>query len=164
MAWRKTNQERQVGRELATETGTRLDVLAMAVGESDTLVATTTKLALKRDDSWRLWGWEHVLSGAWRGDTSTFVWRTVGGQDHTAKVEVARRLPEVFRERVVASTVTSATIDVSGGMVEIIGRRGLGGDTGITWYAVPSRGVNLDDPAVVTAVRECTDQLACELT
>ena len=72
------------------------------------------------------------------------------------------RLPELFQERVQASTVVQSVVDGTRGQVQIVGRRSLGEESALHWYAVPSGGADLEDPATRDAVVAETDRLAAE--
>lgn len=86
----------------------------------------------------------------------------VDGDQHEVELTDANRLPELFRERVEASTVVQGYVDVAGGQVQIIGRRSLSAELTVHWYAVPGRGVDMSDPAIREAVVEETDRLKAE--
>ena len=142
--------------------GHRADVLAHGAGEGVVLVGTRSALARLIGDTWRVWGWEEIGSGSWVGEANTFRWRTVEGERFEARLSDPGRLPELFQERVQASTVVQSIVDGSRGQVQIVGRRSLGEDSRLHWYAVPSGGADLEDPATRAAVVAETDRLAAE--
>ena len=142
--------------------GARADVLAAGSGDRVSLVGTREHLALRRGDQWRVWRWEEVGSGSWNGEAKVFRWRTVTGERFEAALDEVGRLPDLFRERVQASTLVTSVVNAQRGQVQIVGRRGLGSDPTIHWYAVPSGGADLNDPATKQLVVEETDRLAGE--
>lgn len=142
--------------------GHRADVLAHGMGEGVVLVGTRAHLARRVGDTWRVWGWEEVGSGSWIGEADMFRWRTVEGERFEAQLTDPGRLPELFQERVQASTVVQSVVDGTRGQVQIVGRRSLGESPKLHWYAVPSGGADLEDPATRAAVVAETDRLATE--
>ena len=148
--------------ELDTVLGHRADVLAHGIGEGVVLVGTRTALARRMGDTWRVWGWEEIGSGSWSGEGSTFRWRTVEGERFEARLDEPGRLPELFQERVQASTVVQSTVEAPRGQVQIVGRRSLGHHPTMHWYAVPSGGADLADPRTRELVVAETDRLKTE--
>lgn len=142
--------------------GHRADVLAHGMGEGVVLVGTRAHLARRVGDTWRVWGWEEVGSGSWIGEADMFRWRTVEGERFEAQLTDPGRLPELFQERVQASTVVQSVVDGTRGQVQIVGRRSLGENPKLHWYAVPAGGADLEDPATRAAVVAETDRLATE--
>ena len=99
--------------------GRREKPLAVATGDDDlVLVGTRTALALRRANRWQVWGWEQIAHGAWVGEERLFGWRTIAGEREEVKLKEAGQLPELFRERVQASTLQTTVIDVDPGTVE----------------------------------------------
>lgn len=139
--------------------GGKAKVLASGSGERVTLVGTKEHLAVRRGDEWRTWRWEEIGSGSWNGEAKTFRWRTIDGDKFEAALTEPARLPELFQERVQASTVVTTVVDARRGQVQIVGRRGLGSDPTIHWYAVPSGGADLGDPETRDLVVAETDRL-----
>ena len=148
--------------ELAALVGHRVDVLAWGEGAEATILATRTLLALRSRGEWHTWGWEEIASGAWRADSSAFRWTTTAGEKLEVALDDVGRLPELFQERVQASTVASETHELTKGRVQIVGRRTLDGADAIKWYATASAGASLADPATAAFVVDRTDQLADE--
>ena len=143
--------------------GRRPDVLAAGTGDNGlTLVGTRELLALRRGGEWRVWRWEEIGGGSWRGESKTFRWRTIDGSKHEVVLTETGRLPDLFQERVQASTVVTTVVDGRRGQVQIVGRRGLGSDPTIHWYAVPSGGADLNDPATRDVVVAETDRLKAD--
>lgn len=149
--------------ELRGVIGHNPDVLAHGVGEGVILVGTRPVLARRVDGEWQVWGWEKIGSGSWNGESCTFAWRTVDGEHFEAKLTDPGRLPELFQERVQASTVVQSVVEGSPrGQVQIVGRRSLGRDASLHWYAVPSGGADLGDPLTRSVVVAETDRLKSE--
>lgn len=143
--------------------GRPAEVLAHGTGDGVVVVGTREVLAVRRDGAWAVWPWERVSGGGWRAETGSFRWKTVDGETHEATLKEANLLPQLFRERIEASTVVQSLIDAPRqGQVQIIGRRSLGKNPSVDWYAVPSGGADLSDPATSAAVIEETDRLSAE--
>ncbi|MFD0865119.1 hypothetical protein ACFQ06_04750 [Tessaracoccus lubricantis] len=149
---------------LETLLGAKPQVLAHGVGDADLVLAVTREeLALRRDGQWSVWRWERVAGGSWNGDTSTFRWRTMDNERFDAVLTEENRVPEAFRERVLASTLVQSVVDASPrGQVQVIGRRDLSANPQTHWYAVPSGGADLNDPHTREAVVTETDRLRTE--
>ena len=142
--------------------GRRSTVLAQGVGKGVVLVGTREHLALRRGDSWQVWGWDQVGSGSWNGEARSFRWKNIDGDKFEAILDDAGQLPMLFRERVQASTLVTTVIDGTRGQVQIVGRRSLADDGAVHWYAVPSGGADLNDPATRAAVVAETDRLQAD--
>lgn len=149
-------------RELEQVSGRKVQVLAHGSGPEVTVLAARDLLALRKLGDWETWGWEEVLKGAWRAEQSTFTWTVVGNRKVEARLDEVGRLPEVFRERVQASTVVTEAHDLPRGSIQIVGRRPLDGSDTITWYTSASGGASLADAATASFIVERTDALAQE--
>lgn len=148
--------------ELDAHVGHRVSVLAHGAGEEATLLATRELLALRSMGTWRIFGWEEIAKGSWRADASTFSWTTTAGEQFTVHLDEAGRLPELFKERVQASTVVTLSHDLPRGRVQVTGRRKLDGSDEMTWYAVAGGGADLEDEAVAALIVAETDRLKAE--
>lgn len=149
-------------RELAEATGHKVAVLTHGSGPEATVVAARELLALRHQGSWETWGWDEVLKGAWKAEQSTFTWTVGENRKVEAKLDSVGQLPEVFRERVQASTVATEAHDLPRGSIQIVGRRRLDGSDAITWYTSASGGASLADPATAAFIVERTDALKAE--
>lgn len=157
-----TRPDRSLSAELSASLGGRCDVLAHGEGEATVLAGTRDHLALRSDGVWRAWPWESVAKGSWRAEERAFNWSTMAGEEFDVVLEDAGRLPELFRERVQASTVVEETFDVPGGSVRLVGRRSPHGDGALKVYAVPRGFVSLDDDAVRELVVAQSDRLQAD--
>lgn len=147
--------------DLQDQLGTKPRILAHGVGDDGLVLAVgREELALRRDGQWQVWRWERVAGGSWNGDASTFKWRTMDNERFEARLTEENRVPEAFRERVLASTLVTSVVDAAPrGQVQVIGRRDLSADPQQHWYAVPSGGADLNDPRTRDAVVTETDRL-----
>lgn len=150
--------------DLRDHLGHQPQILAHGLGDDGlVLVVGREELALKRDGQWQVWRWERVAGGSWSGDSSTFTWRTMDNEKFEARLTEENRVPEAFRERVLASTLVTSVVDASPrGQVQVIGRRDLSADPQQHWYAVPSGGADLNDPRTRAVVVAETDRLRTE--
>lgn len=148
--------------ELGERLGTKPDIMTVGSGKGLILVATPVRLAVRRDEQWSLWGWEQIASGMWREETSSFKWTTTDGGVHEADLDEVGQLPEVFRERVQASTLLTESHDLQRGRIQIIARRSLDGRNKTSWYAVAGGGARLSDPQTAALVVRRTDALKDE--
>ncbi len=143
--------------------GAHVEVLVHARGEGVDVLATRELLGLHRAGEWRTWGWHEVAGGGWRAEDNRLRWKTTQGEEWEAVLSDVGRLPELFRERIQASTMMSEAHDVSGGRVQIIARRALDGSGRVKWYALASGGASLADEETARFVVERTDQLKADL-
>lgn len=152
----------ELQQELDAHVGQKARVLAHGSGEEATVVATTAFLGRRHQGTWEVWGWEEILKGSWKADRSAFAWTTTDGRRIEAALDSVGRLPELFRERVQASTVVTETHDLPRGSIQIVGRRRLDGSDKMTWYAAASGGASLNNPETAAFVVERTDQLKAD--
>ncbi|GAB3821270.1 hypothetical protein GCM10028820_29230 [Tessaracoccus terricola] len=162
MSFMASRPDKSLLRELAQEAGRKVAVLAHGSGPETTVLAGRELLALRHLGTWELWGWDEVLKGSWKAEQSTFTWTVGGNRKVEAKLDDVGRLPEVFRERVQASTVATEAHDLPRGSIQIVGRRRLDGSDEITWYTSASGGASLADPATAAFIVERTDALKQE--
>lgn len=162
MAIRGTRLDKSLMHELQAHMGRAVTVIAHGSGEEGSLLATRELLALRLRGTWTTFGWEEIANGSWRADASTFSWTTTAGEGFTVHLDDVGRLPELFKERVQASTVVTLSHDLPRGRVQVIGRRKLDGNDEITWYAVAGGGADLSDEAVAALVVAETDRLKRE--
>lgn len=162
MSFMASRLDKSLLHELTEATGRKVAVLAHGSGPETTVVAGRELLALRHQGTWDTWGWDEVLKGAWKADQSTFTWTVGGNRKVEAKLDDVGRLPEVFRERVQASTVVTESHDLVRGSIQIVGRRRLDGSDELTWYTSASGGASLVDPATAAFIVERTDALAQE--
>ncbi|MDO5067423.1 MAG: hypothetical protein Q4D96_09110 [Propionibacteriaceae bacterium] len=147
---------------LAAQLGEEPRLLAWAEGEQGQwLVASRREFAHLKDGTWQVWPWEEVLGGGWRKDPASLHWYTTKGQ-WDCPLPAPGELPGVFRERVQASTVMSATHDVPGGSVTLTARRAPGGDEPVQWLASATGQVDLNAPEIAALVVAETDRLKVE--
>lgn len=150
--------------ELAAALGGKPGVLAEAVGaDGVALVGTKAALAHRVDGSWRVFGWDEVERGSWRGETRTFRWWTTrDGAAYEAVLEDEGRLPELFRERVQAATVATFHYGLDPGELRIVVRRTLDGSDEMKFFALATGGARLQDPETRAFVVAETDRIKAE--
>lgn len=155
---RKTIPE-ELRADLRALIGHEPHILALAQGDEGCwVVAGVDELGLFKDGAWELWPWEKVLGGGWRKEPPALHWFTID-EVRECRLEAPGELPIVFRERVQASTVMSASHDVTGGTVTLTARRAPRGCGSVEWLASVSGGASLDDPDTAALVVAETDRL-----
>lgn len=157
-----TRPDRALVQELQDHLGRGVDVIAHGSGPEVAVLATKELLALRSRGVWRTFGWEQVAHGAWHATESAFSWTTTHGDEVTVQLDDVGRLPELFKERVQASTAVTLSHDLTRGRVQIIGRRKLDGSDDLTWYAIAGGGADLADESVAAFVVAETDRLRAE--
>lgn len=143
--------------------GKRATILAEGFGpDGPVLIGTKDRVAVKRDDGWVAMGWDEVERGSWRGQTGIFRWSDMHGDEFEAKLEEPGRIPELFQERVQASTLMTFHYELDPGELRLVIRRGLDAKGELRFFAVPSGGANLDNPATRAFIVEETDRIKAE--
>ena len=139
-------------------------VLAAADGPGGSgLAGTKSRVAVADSGEWRVFGWHEIERGSWRAESGIFRFTMLGGERFEVQLETAGRLPDLFRERVQASTVATYYYDVEPeGEVRIVLRRPLGGSDALRFYAVPSGGASLEDPGTAAFIVAETDRIKAE--
>lgn len=151
--------------ELAAALGEKKPgVLAEATGADDVaLVGTKSALAVRSEGRWRVFGWEEIERGSWRGETQTIRWWTAdGGEAFEVVLEHEGRLPELLQERVQAATVATFHYDLQPGQLRIVVRRKLDGSDEMKFYALATGGAKLQDPETQALVLAETDRIKKE--
>lgn len=149
LSWRRPSLPADVRDGLALQPGER--VLAWAPAGTGWVVATTHALWLPTRAQPRRVGWEAVDSAAWNRDElllSVVQAAPLGGRTTrwTARMDDARDLLLVVKERVRATVVLSRRVLVQGDRgVTIVGRRPPGGER-LVWTVSVDGGVDVDDP------------------
>ena len=90
--------------EVEKVTGARGRTLGWSRGPGGVVVVATTGMLVARlDGRWRGWGWDEVLRGGWREESSVLFWEA-GGECLECVLDSPGELLSIFRERVLAST------------------------------------------------------------
>lgn len=103
--------------------------------------------------------WEQVDAAGWDEPTSTLRVSLVGGvpgeASHAYRLEEARALLELLRERVTASVVLQRHVLVPGhGGVTVVARRAPSGAVDVVWSVRHDDGTDPSDPVVRDAVEQ----------
>ncbi len=106
--------------------------------------------------------WTDVHRAAWEAESGALAISWVGTRQSTPlEIEDPSRLPDVVHQRVTDSVVLATEVVVPGGRrVWIALRRSYDGT--LSTQAVPSPGVNLDDPSVASVIRRALHALRDE--
>ena len=136
-------------------------VLAWAQGRGGIVIATDKALHLPETAtvSGRI-AWHLVDRAAWRDpNLELALHATVGAPLQSFRVELTEpgKLPQVVRERVTGSVVTSIDVDLPGGAARIAARRTETND--IRWSVTPLDGADLSDAASREAATAVIAQL-----
>jgi len=137
---------------LRTHLGSRPHVLAWATATDGVLVALPDRLARRDATGWSEVPWHDVLTGGWDAADRSLHWtRLSTGERVQVPLTEPGSLPEVFRERVEATILFRRVVyPVPGQALTIAARRNLVDDSRpVQWTVHPSRGLRMDDPAVV---------------
>lgn len=135
-------------------------VLAASRQAAESWVAATGRALV--GSGWRI-AWSDVAHAQWLDEESVLVLDPVPGAFAPRRVPLAEpgRLPEVVRERVMASIVVSRRVAVPGGWTRVVGRHSASGD--LAWQVVLEADVDGDNPDVRRVVDAAITQLTAEL-
>lgn len=98
------------------------------------LAGTREELVIVSPGEERLsWAWEALIGAEWDRDAETLTIRTPAGAPVSVRLDAADRLLQLIRERISASVVLQQPVRVTGGTVQVIGRRRPGGAGPIAW-------------------------------
>ena len=160
MRWPRRHRLRDdVRRAVDCQQGERVLASAPTV-DGETLIATSHRLVLVAPPA-VVWArpWARVDTAGWEHETSVLTVQWLGEDPSNLALAAGTgpRVPEVVRERVESSVVTSQHVTVPGhGGARLVVRR-MG--EGLALQVVPDPGTALDDPAVAAAVEEARREL-----
>jgi hypothetical protein len=163
---RRTALPEDVREQVPLAAGERL--LVWAPAGSGWAVATTHALWLPSRTGHERLGWEVVDSAAWSAEEGVLAVvqaAPLGGRPRrwTVRVEDARDLLLVVKERVRATVVLSRQVPLAGGRgVTIVGRRRPGSDR-LAWSVSVGEGVDLGDEAVRAQVEQALRSVRSEV-
>jgi hypothetical protein len=122
-------------------------VLAWAVGPQGIFIATDIAFHVPGTLTPQRTVWHLIDRASWRDPyLDVALHATVGGPLATWKVELTEpgKLPQVVRERVTSSVITSLDVDLAGGKARIAARRTE--NDAVRWSVTPLEGADLSDP------------------
>ena len=139
-------------------------VLAWAASADGVVVGLTDRLAVRAGDEWRQVFWHEIQRGGWDEEAHALRWRPTDDPKREMWVTLAQpgRLPELFRERVEQTIVLQRTVHLAPSKTAVVAARRsrAEGASGLVWTVTPSRGVDLDDPALAARAQAELDSIS----
>jgi hypothetical protein len=139
-------------------------VLAWALGPLGIFIATDVAFHVPESLTPRRTVWHLIDRAGWRDPyLDMALHATVGGPLATWKLELTEpgKLPQVVRERVTSSVITSMDVDLAGGTARIAARRTE--TDAVRWSVTPLEGADLSDPDSQAEAAALIKELASSL-
>ncbi len=153
---------------LATQPGRPARILAWATTPTGFCIAGPASLSYGDDEGWKHVGWHEIERGAWNAELRKLTWAlhaAPGKPSPHGSLQLVEpgRLPELFRERIVATIAIEKFIPLAGERgVTITARRDLGGTGGVAWHSTLTRGLSWQTAGVRAAVDQAMEQVRTE--
>ena len=153
---------------LATQPGRPARILAWATTSTGFCIASPASLSYGDEQGWKHVGWHEIERGAWNAELRTLTWAlhtAPGKPSPRGSLELVEpgRLPELFRERIVATIAIEKFVPLMGERgVTISARRDLGGTGAVVWHSTLTRGLSWQTAGVRAAVDQAMEQVRTE--
>lgn len=153
---------------LAAQTGVPTRILAWAATPTGFCIASPAILSYRNEDAWEHIGWHEIERGGWNAELRRLSWVLYGAPAEAATrrsldLTEPGRLPELFRERVLASIAVEKFVPLSGERgVTITARRDLGRSGAVSWHGTLTRGLSWHTAGVPAAVDQAMEQVRAE--
>jgi hypothetical protein len=153
---------------LATQPGRPGRILAWATTSGGFCIASLATLSYGDEEDWKHVGWHEIERGAWNAELRKLTWAlhaAPGEPSPRGSLELIEpgRVPELFRERIVATIAIEKFVPLVGERgVTITARRDLGGTGAVAWHSTLTRGLNWQTAGVRAAVDQAMEQVRTE--
>jgi hypothetical protein len=153
---------------LATQPGRPARILAWATTSRGFCIASLATLSYGDEEDWKHVGWHEIERGAWNAELRKLTWAlhaAPGEPSPRGSLELVEpgRVPELFRERIVATIAIEKFVPLVGERgVTITARRDLGGTGAVAWHGTLTRGLNWQTAGVRAAVDQAMEQVRTE--
>jgi hypothetical protein len=153
---------------LATEPGRPARIFAWATTSTGFCIASPATLSYGDEEAWKHIGWHEIERGAWNAELRKLTWAlhaAPGKSSPRGSLELIEpgRLPELFRERIVATIAIEKFVPLVGERgVTITARRDLGGTGAVAWHSTLTRGLSWQTAGVRAAVDQAMEQVRAE--
>lgn len=132
---------------LAGIIGRRPRVLASGRSTEGQVLGTEGRLVYQQDGQWCQQPWHGIERGGWDPEARMLWWSDASGAHSELELTEAKRLPDLFNERVMASIAYTAVFELATkGTAVITARRDLA-DSGasLIWRVAPGKDVRAED-------------------
>jgi hypothetical protein len=153
---------------LAIQPGRTARILAWATTSTGFCIASPATLSYGDEKGWKHVGWHEIERGAWNAELRKLTWAlhaVPGKPSPRGSLELVEpgRLPELFRERILATIAIEKFVPLMGDRgVTISARRDLGGSGAIAWHSTLTRGLSWQTAGVRAAVDQAMEQVRTE--
>lgn len=143
-------------------------ILAWATTSTGFCIASPTTLSYGDEKDWKHVGWHEIEHGSWNAELSRLSWvlHAAPGEPSprgSLELDEPGRLPELFRERILATIAVEKFVPLVGERgVTITARRDLGGSGTVSWHSTLTRGLSWQTDGVRTAVDQAMEQVRTE--
>ena len=153
---------------LAAQPGRPARILAWAKTSTGYCIASLTTLSYGDEEGWTHIGWHEIEHGSWNSELRTLSWvlhTAPGKPSPRGSLELVEpaRLPDLFRERIMASIAVEKFVPLVGERgVTITARRDLGSSGTVVWHSTLTRGLSWQTDGVPAAVDQAMEQVKAE--
>jgi hypothetical protein len=153
---------------LETQPGRPARILAWATTSTGFCIAGPATLSYGDEKGWEHLGWHEIERGAWNAELRKLTWSlhaAAGKPSPRGSLEMIEpgRLPELFRERILATIAIEKFVPLVGERgVTISARRDLGGTGTVAWHSTLTRGLSWQTAGVRAAVDQAMEQVRTE--
>jgi hypothetical protein len=153
---------------LAAQPGRPSRILAWAKTSTGYCIASPTSLSYGDETGWTHVGWYEIERGSWNAELDRLSWvlhAAPGKPSPRGSLELVQpgRLPDLFRERILASIAVERFVPLVGERgVTITARRDLGGSGTVVWHSTLTRGLSWQTDGIPAAVDQAIEQVKAE--
>jgi hypothetical protein len=153
---------------LATQPGRPARILAWATTSRGFCIASLATLSYGDEEDWKHVGWHEIERGSWNAELRRLSWvlhAAPGKPSPRGSLELDEpgRLPELFRERILATIAVEKFVPLVGERgVTITARRDLGASGRVAWHSTLTRGLSWETDGVRAAVDQAMEELRTE--
>ena len=153
---------------LAAQPGRPSRILAWAKTSTGYCIASPTSLSYGDETGWTHVGWYEIERGSWNAELHRLSWvlhAAPGKPLPRGSLELVQpgRLPDLFRERILASIAVERFVPLVGERgVTITARRNLGGSGTVIWHSTLTQGLSWQTDGIPAAVDQAIEQVKAE--
>ena len=153
---------------LAAEPGQVNRILAWAASATGFCIASPATFSYGNENAWKHIGWHEIERGGWNAELRRLNWvlyAAPGVAPVRGSLELTEpgRMPELFRERVLATIAVEKFVPLSGERgVTVTARRDLGQRGTVSWHGTLTRGLSWQTQGVPAAVDQAMEQVRAE--
>jgi hypothetical protein len=153
---------------LSAHSGPFTRILAWAESRPGFCIASPAAFSHGNDTGWEHIGWHEIERGSWNAELRRLTWvryAAPGEAPARGSLELIKpgRMPELFRERILATIAVEKFVPLSGERgVTVTARRDLGRGGAVSWHGTLTRGLTWQTEGVPAAVDQAMDQVRAE--